>query len=195
MWFSIADQQDHRLNNFLVIHTFANHFGVRIMKTAKLNQELLEQYILAGSPEVTSEQLRTLADHFCDKIRLRVAENPKTSAELLFNLSRDANHDVRVAVAGNSNCDRSTLIRLLRDDDVVVRHGIAQNISTPLVLLEYLATDENGWVRGEAIKTLEIIEGNNVRDEVADRRQMKQENARQNIRSFDRQSTENEAVS
>jgi hypothetical protein len=165
------------------------------MKTANLNKELLEQYILAGSPEVTAKQLRTLSKHFCDKIRLRVAENPKTSAELLFNLSHDANHDVRVAVAGNSNCDRPTLVRLLRDDDVIVRHGIAQNISAPLVLLEYLATDENGWVRGEAIKTLDILERSQVRDEVADRRQLKQENARQNIKSFDRQSTDNEAVS
>ena len=169
------------------------------MKTANLNQALLDQYILAGSVKATPEQLRMLAEHFCDKIRLRVAENPKTSPELLFNLSHDVNPDVRVAVAGNNNCDRVTLMRLIRDSDVVVRHGIAQNISTPLILLEYLGLDENGWVRGEAIKTLDILDesSNNAftHDEVADRRQIKQEKARQNLKPFYRQSAENEVVS
>ena len=169
------------------------------MKTITQDQELLEQYILAGSSDATPDQLRQLADHFCDKVRLRVAENLKASSELLFNLSQDPNHDVRVAVAGNKNCDRATLMHLVRDNDVVVRHGIAQNIFTPLIVLEYLAMDENGWVRGEAIKTLEILEstfdGVHLRDEVADRRQMKQDKARQNVKTFDHQSSENEAVS
>jgi len=67
--------------------------------TRLLNKELLEQYILAGSTNTSPEKLRVLAEHFCDKIRFRVAENPRTPVDVLRNLSRDPNHDVRVAVA------------------------------------------------------------------------------------------------
>lgn len=55
----------------------------------KLNEELLEQYIRAGSDVTSHSQLRDLAEHFCDKIRMRVAENPGTPADVLRNLSHD----------------------------------------------------------------------------------------------------------
>ncbi len=38
-----------------------------------------------------------------------------------------------------------------------LRHGMAQDINTPIAVLQKLASDENGWVRGEAYKTLEIL--------------------------------------
>lgn len=119
------------------------------MEAAKINEELLEQYILAGSTRTKPEQLRVLAEHFCDKIRMRVAENPAVSPELLWNLAHDANHEVRVAAGCNPSSDESVLNLLARDSDIVVRHGLAQSISAPRKLLEVLAEDDNGWVRGD----------------------------------------------
>lgn len=49
----------------------------------ELNEELLEQYILAGSETVPADKLRVLAGHFCDQIRLRVAENSVTPTDAL----------------------------------------------------------------------------------------------------------------
>jgi hypothetical protein len=138
----------------------------------RLNKELLDQYILAGSKKAKPEQLRVLAEHFCDKIRLRVAENPATPAELLWNLAHDPNHDVRIAAGCNPSCDESVLNLLIRDADIVVRHGLAQSIDTPRMLLEVLADDDNGWVRGEALKSLGILDSK-TGDEVGKRRSMK----------------------
>lgn len=135
------------------------------------NEALLEQYLLAGSENTKAEQLRVLADHFCDKIRMRVAENPATPADVLRNLSHDVNHDVRIAVATNPKTEADVLERLARDDDVTVRHGMAQDISVSRVLLQQLAEDENPWVSAEAQKTLAFL---NTRggDELAKRRKM-----------------------
>lgn len=164
------------------------------MEAARLlNQELLEQYILAGSPHTSREQLRVLAEHFCDKIRIRVAENPKTPADVLRNFAHDANHDVRVAVAGNESCEQSVIYALARDSDVVVRHGLAQNIATPRVILEELADDDNGWVRGEALKTLHILDSKSG-DEVGRRRQLKRERDRVALADFDERAHANEEV-
>ena len=33
-------------------------------------KELLEQYLIAGSTESSPENLRVLAEHYCDKIRI-----------------------------------------------------------------------------------------------------------------------------
>jgi hypothetical protein len=135
------------------------------------NNDLLDQYILAGNENTKAEQLRVLADHFCDKIRMRVAENPATPIDVLRNLSHDANHDVRIAVATNRNCESVVLERLARDADVTVRHGMAQDIGIPPPLLEKLAEDENCWVKSEAEKTLFILKSRGG-DELAKRRRL-----------------------
>ena len=145
--------------------------------TRLLNKELLEQYILAGSTNTSPEKLRVLAEHFCDKIRFRVAENPRTPVDVLRNLSRDPNHDVRVAVASNEVCEHYITQRLARDSDVVVRHALAQNICLPRSILEELADDENGWVRGEALKSLQILDSLE-NDEIGRRRNLKRERNR-----------------
>lgn len=142
-----------------------------------LNKELLEQYILAGCATTSADNLRVLAEHFCDKIRMRVAENPSTPPDVLRNLAHDSNRDVRVAVASNASCENSVIERLARDNDVVVRHGLAQNIDTPRAILEELADDENGWVRGEALKSLQILDSRSS-DEVGRRRNLKRERDR-----------------
>ena len=127
-----------------------------------LNEELIKQYIVAGSTRTRSEKLRVLAEHFCDKIRMRVAENPSTPTNVLRNLAHDPSNDVRIAVATNKSCEDAVIKRLARDNDVIVRHGLAQNVDLPRAILEELADDENGWVRGEALKTLEIIDSDQV---------------------------------
>jgi hypothetical protein len=147
------------------------------MEAAKLNEELLEQYVLAGSTKAKPEQLRVLAEHFCDKIRLRVAENPVTPAEVLWNLAHDGSHDVRIAVGGNPACDESIFDLLVCDADIVVRHGLAQNIATPRMLLEVLAEDDNGWVRGDALKTLSILDSK-AGDELGKQRKLKRSRSR-----------------
>jgi hypothetical protein len=139
------------------------------MEPSRLNEELLDQYIAAGSSDTKLEQLRVLAEHFCDKIRMRVAENPVISPELLWNLAHDPNHDVRVAVGCNPSCNAAVLNLLVCDSDVVVRHGLAQNVDTPRGLLEKLTEDDNGWVRGEALKSLAILDSK-TGDELGRRR-------------------------
>jgi hypothetical protein len=99
-----------------------------------------------------------LAEHFFYKIRMRVAENPNTPKDVLRQLANDPSHDVRAAVAGNQACEDFVCRRLARDGDVTVRHALAQNVDTPRFVLEELAVDDNGWVRGEALKTLWIID-------------------------------------
>lgn len=146
------------------------------MEAARLNEDLLDQYILTGSEKAKVEQLRVLAEHFCDKIRLRVAENPATPPELLWNLAHDATPDVRVAAGCNPSADGSVLNLLARDSDIVVRHGLAQSIEIPRTLLEVLADDDNGWVRGEALKSLAIRDSKAV-DEVGRQRSRKRSRA------------------
>jgi len=164
------------------------------MKAVNLKKELIEQYVLAGSENARIEQLRLLSEHYCDKIRLRVAENPKTPPDILWSLSQDANHDVRIAVAGNPACEQSVLDRLAKDADVIVRHGIAQNILTPLSVLQLLADDDNGWVRGEAVRSLDIIASHSG-DEVANRRMMRQERNRSRVSDLGSRTHNDEAAS
>jgi hypothetical protein len=114
-------------------------------------------YIMAGSPNASSEQLRKLASTSLDKIRLRVAENQNAPIDILETLSSDPSHDVRVAVATNPSTPRQLVEKLAQDNDIVVRHGLAQDIGTPIAVLNQLSQDENGWVNGEARKTLHIL--------------------------------------
>ncbi|MDR3617083.1 MAG: HEAT repeat domain-containing protein [Candidatus Obscuribacterales bacterium] len=127
------------------------------MQAEKLNTDLLELYIRAGSTEMSSQQLRVLAGHRCEKIRIRVAENPSTPLDLLWHLAHDESPDVRIAVGCNPSCDECIINLLRSDDDITVRHGLAQSIETPRMLLETLAEDDNGWVREEALKSLRIL--------------------------------------
>lgn len=158
-----------------------------------LNEGLIEQYIMAGSTRTGSEKLRGLAEHFCDKIRMRVAENPSTPTDVLRNLAHDPSHDVRIAVASNDGCEYSVIERLARDSDVIVRHGLAQNIDIPRVILEELAEDENGWVRGEALKSLQIIDSRSG-DEVGRQRNLKRSRNRRMVADFEKRMRSDQEV-
>jgi hypothetical protein len=124
---------------------------------AVLSRHLLSMYIVAGSPNTSTEQLRKFANSSFEKIRLRVAENQNAPIDVLEKLSSDLSHDVRVAVATNPSTPWQLVEKLAADSDIVVRHGLAQEISTPIAILKQLCQDENGWVSGEARKTLHIL--------------------------------------
>jgi len=127
------------------------------MTLRRLSRRFLSLYTAAGAPDAPAEQLRRLAWSRWDKIRMRVAENSNTPADVLERLATDTNHDVRVAVATNPACPLDIVEMVAQDSDIVVRHGLAQSINVPVSVLKMLADDDNAWVRGEALKTLEIL--------------------------------------
>lgn len=122
------------------------------------NDNFLKDYIRAGSGSTSAEILRQLAGHASPKIRLRVAENKATPQDVLERLAWDKNPDVVIAVAANKTSPELLVQEIARESDVLVRHGLAQSLETPRGVLEILGEDENGWVRGEAIKTLRILD-------------------------------------
>ena len=140
------------------------------MDVDKTNSEkLISDYIQAGALVTSPERLRELATHENHRVRLRVAENANTPCDVLKLLSLDTSPDVKIAVASNSSTEEWLAIALAIDSDVIVRHGIAQNIDSPRKILEMLVEDENGWVKGEAVKTLQILDSRKG-DELAPRR-------------------------
>lgn len=122
------------------------------------SDNFLKDYIQAGSGSTSPDNLRQLAVHENDKIRLRVAENKAAPKDVLEMLAWDRNPDVVTAVASNKTSPEALVQRIARESDVLVRHGLAQSLETPRRILEILCEDENGWVRGEAIKTLKILD-------------------------------------
>lgn len=140
------------------------------MDVDKSNSEkLISDYVQAGALVTSPERLRELATHENHRIRLRVAENANTPHDVLKLLSLDANPDVKIAVASNSSTEEWLATALAIDSDVIVRHGLAQSIDTPRKILEMLIEDENGWVKGEAVKTMQILDSREG-DELAPRR-------------------------
>jgi hypothetical protein len=118
------------------------------------------EYLKAGDPNATAEELKVLAGHADYRIRRRVAENPATPAETLQQLANDVDFDVRIAVGVNPATDTYVKLRLACDRDPTVRLGLAHEITMPLIVLHQLTHDENAWVAGQARRTLEIIEAN-----------------------------------
>jgi hypothetical protein len=80
---------------------FFNAPGGSRMDAYTLSDELLDQYLLAGSEKTQPEQLRVLAEHNWVNIRIHVAENTNTPIDVLRNLSCDKDIGVRAAVAKN----------------------------------------------------------------------------------------------
>lgn len=117
----------------------------------------VEEYIKAGSPQVSPEQLALLAYSGHPKIRMRVAENPRTPEEVLEFLSRDRDPDVRLAVGTGRHTPPYLIYKLARDHDPTVRHGIAEDVQAPPEILTFLAEDDNAYVSCRALKTLESL--------------------------------------
>lgn len=74
-----------------------------------------------------------------------LALNEKAPADALASLAMSDNVDVRKRVALNKNIPLPTIELLLQDDEM--KQSIATNPSTPLNILEALATDEDDGVR------------------------------------------------
>jgi hypothetical protein len=118
------------------------------------------EYVKAGDPQATPEELKLLAGHSDYRIRRRVAENPSAPQEVLRTLADDVDFDVRIAAGTNPAMDSEVKLRLACDSNPTVRLGLAHDIATPLTVLHQLVYDENAWVAGQARRTLEIIEAN-----------------------------------
>lgn len=118
----------------------------------------IENYIQAGNPETSSEQLARLAASRNHKIRLRVAENSNTPPDILESLAGDEHHDVRLAVAVNQSTPVDITYRLAYDDDVSVRYGLAEDTNVPVGVLKILSKDDNPYVSCRAQKTLDTLQ-------------------------------------
>ncbi|HEY9792465.1 MAG TPA: HEAT repeat domain-containing protein [Candidatus Obscuribacterales bacterium] len=114
----------------------------------------IENYLRAGDPEVSEQQLALLANSENSRIRMRVAENPRATRRILEKLAVDTDPDVRLAVATNRSSPRYLIEQLALDKDATIRHGIAEDPLTPLTLLQQLCHDGNPYVSCRAKKTL-----------------------------------------
>jgi hypothetical protein len=127
------------------------------------------EYLKAGDPNATVEELQVLARHSDYRIRRRVAENPSAPRAVLQELANDVDFDVRIAAGTNGAMDINTKLRMACDSDPTVRLGLAHDVAMPVIVLHQLAHDENAWVAGQARRTLEIIETNkSIGGKVAD---------------------------
>lgn len=107
-------------------------------------------YIKAGSEEISAEDLQILASSELPTVRRRVAENKRTPADVLASLSRDKSAEVRMAVALNKSTPESIVTKLACDENVDVRHMIASTSYVPKHLLRQLAEDANPHVAQRA---------------------------------------------
>jgi hypothetical protein len=122
-----------------------------------LGMTWIENYLKAGCPETSIEQLALLAYDDNNKIRMRVAENPTTPREVLEYLSKDKDPDVRLAVAANRSSPPETIHLLAHDADPTVRHGLAEDPGTPVDVLKILSNDSNPYVSCRARKTMQAL--------------------------------------
>ena len=114
-------------------------------------------YLSAGSPDITGEQMSTLAFCISDRVRMHMAEHGKLSTELIRYMAEDPSHVVRIAIACNPNTPSAVLLKLAFDEHPDVRFAMAENHSLPPLVLEILARDENPYVENRARRTLEHL--------------------------------------
>lgn len=128
------------------------------MFNASFYENIIDNYIKAGSQSCSPEVLEAMAHSEAECIRLRVAENPKTPIDVLELLSTDKCPDVRVAVGTNPSTPGYISFHLATDEDPDVRLGLADDINTPIELLGKLTEDENPYVACRARQTINIIQ-------------------------------------
>ncbi|MBI1272384.1 hypothetical protein GC174_18315 [bacterium] len=117
----------------------------------------IADYVKAGDPGQSADQLWKLYYLDCSRIRVRLAENPSIPDDMLKELIADAEGEVRAAVCRNPRADRLMLERLVMDDDINVRLELAHEPNLPRHLLECLMEDDNPYVRDIAEGTLDIV--------------------------------------
>lgn len=114
----------------------------------------IENYINAGSPDTSADHLALLALSKNFRIRRRVAENCKTPSEALEKLASDQHPEVRLAAAANPSTPVDITYRLAYDEDATVRFGLAEDPNMPLGVLKILSLDENPYVSCRAKRTM-----------------------------------------
>lgn len=127
------------------------------MLVARFYEEILGNYVQAGSQSCSPAVLEQLSYSDMERIRRRVAENPKTPIDVLERLSSDPCADVRIAVGTNPSTPGHISYGLAFDQDPNVRLGLAEDISTPVELLDKLAEDENPYISCRASQTRALI--------------------------------------
>lgn len=111
-------------------------------------------YIKAGAPETTPQELAALSMSLLPAVRRRVAENENTPADILERLSYDVNPDVRIAVGLNKAVDENVIAQLTCDEDPDVRLWLASISYLPEELLQQLCEDENPHVAQQASRMI-----------------------------------------
>ena len=82
-----------------------------------------------------------------------IATTDALSADELRELAGHDNPEVRQAVASNKHCTFSLLAGLCRDHDMTVRIAIAENQHACEEILDFLSTDDIGFVRWQSMYT------------------------------------------
>jgi hypothetical protein len=112
-------------------------------------------YIKAGHPETTSEELRALSSDTDALVRRRVAENPNCPGDVLTALSDDSDSEVRIAVGSDGSTPKQVLQKLARDEDLDVCLGMADDLNLPKDVLQDLADHDNPYISDQARRALE----------------------------------------
>lgn len=113
-----------------------------------------KDYIAAGCPDSSEEDLRQLSKSEVAAIRRRVAENPRVPSEVLKKLAADNDYHVRIAVGLNRSCELSIITDLIYDENPDVRFWLASTSYLPERLIFELTEDPNPFVADRARRTL-----------------------------------------
>ncbi|MBN3870976.1 hypothetical protein [Nostoc sp. JL33] len=97
---------------------------------------------VAINPKTPIYLLEQLATYEYWEIRSSVAQNPNTPIALLEQLAKDKSSEVYLGVIKNPNAPVNLLIQAFNqsENDGLIRYTLAQNPSTPLNILEELAS-------------------------------------------------------
>lgn len=113
------------------------------------------EYLKAGDPQTSLDELKVLVSGNSARVRRRVAENSNTPQELLEILAADEDQEVRIAVATNPLTPYWLVERLAADASIHVRFEMAEDPNLPPSVIQALAEDENPYVRDQARRTLD----------------------------------------
>lgn len=126
-------------------------FGDKVMNTIKM---IHADYIKAGAPETTPQELAVLSMSLLPSVRRRVAENENTPADILERLSYDVDSDVRIAVGLNKTVSENVIAQLVNDEDDDVRLWLASVSYLPEKFLQQLSEDENPHIAQQAYRMI-----------------------------------------
>ena len=107
------------------------------------------RFKVAGNPSTSPQTLEKLSNDSSEDVRMYVAGNPSTSPQILEKLLNDPNEVVRMHAVENPSISPQILEKLSNNPDDWARDSIAKNPSTSLQILEKLSNDPNLNVRAQ----------------------------------------------